>query len=229
LKLAFLGTGSAFSLERHNGAVVVDGRILLDAGAPLLPQMHRLGIDPGGIETVFLSHFHGDHTLGLASFVLHRAFIDNRPLTVLGPKGVEERTEALFKLAWGDPDWAEMSGELELTYQEAEESGQVNGVRYESVALPHGKRGGTGYRLRLDGRVLAYTGDTEMGPEVSELVAGADVAIVEATQPGRPYSHMSWEDAETLSRQHPGVRFIWNHLYAGDLEQAAHDLEVIEV
>src|SRR5205823_1501136 len=34
LKLAFLGTGSAFSPERYNGAIVADGRVLLDAGAP---------------------------------------------------------------------------------------------------------------------------------------------------------------------------------------------------
>src|SRR5262249_39543939 len=59
MKIAFLGTGSAFSLERYNGAVVVDGRLLLDGGAPLLPHMHRLGIDPGGIEALFLTHFHG--------------------------------------------------------------------------------------------------------------------------------------------------------------------------
>jgi hypothetical protein len=67
-----------------------------------------------------------------------------------------------------------------------------------------------------------------MGPEIERLVAGADVAIVEATEPGKPYSHMSWEDAETLAAHHPGTRFIWNHLYRGDLDHAAHDLEVIE-
>ena len=44
----------------HAGTtLVVDGRVLLDGGAPLLPHMHRLGVDPGGIEAVFLTHFHG--------------------------------------------------------------------------------------------------------------------------------------------------------------------------
>src|ERR1700737_2804767 len=71
MRLAFLGTGSAFSVERYNGAVVVDGRILLDGGAPLLPHMHRLGIDPGAVQLLFLTHFHGDHMLGLPPFALH--------------------------------------------------------------------------------------------------------------------------------------------------------------
>src|SRR3979411_1782962 len=68
VKLAFLGPGSAFSVERYNGAVVVDDRLLLDGGAPLLPHMHRLGIDPSRIEAILLSHFHGDHILGLSPF-----------------------------------------------------------------------------------------------------------------------------------------------------------------
>src|SRR5205807_3907422 len=85
MKIAFLGTGSAYSLERYNGAVVVDGRLLLDGGAPLLPHMHRLGIDPGRIETLFLTHFHGDHLLGLPPYLFYRIFSPSRPLVVIGP------------------------------------------------------------------------------------------------------------------------------------------------
>src|SRR2546421_12008912 len=80
--------------------------LLLDAGAPLLPHMHRLGIDPGAIEAVFLTHFHGDHVLGLPPFLLHRAFFPTRPPVVVGPPGVEERVETLGRLAWGD-EWPE--------------------------------------------------------------------------------------------------------------------------
>ena len=100
MQLAFLGTGAAFSPERYNGAVVVNGRLLLDGGAPLLPHMHRCGVDPGAIDAVFLTHFHGDHTLGLPPFVLHRIFVDQRPITFVGPEGVEARLEALFEVSW---------------------------------------------------------------------------------------------------------------------------------
>src|SRR5262245_54965514 len=99
MRLAFLGTGAAFSLERYNGAVVVDDRLLQDAGAPLLPHMHRLGIDPGAIEALFLTHFHGDHLLGLPTYMLYRGSLSNQPLVVVGPPGVEQRLESLFRLA----------------------------------------------------------------------------------------------------------------------------------
>src|SRR3977135_4351733 len=102
MRLAFLGTGSAFSVERYNGAVVVDGRILLDGGAPLLPPMHRLGIHPAAGQAVCLPHMHGDHILGLPPFVLYRAFrASGAPLPIVTPPGGEKPLEESSQLSAG--------------------------------------------------------------------------------------------------------------------------------
>lgn len=229
MQLAFLGSGAAFSLERYNGAVVVDGRILLDGGAPILPHMHRLGLDPGAIETVFLSHFHGDHMLGLPPFMLHRAFVTpGDPLTIVGPDGVEDTLERLFELAWGG-EWPEFRERIGHRYVVAEEAGEVNGIEYETVRLDHGRMGCTGFRLHLGGRVLAYAGDSEMTPPLERLVNGADVVITEATAPGKPVSHTGWEEAQALAARHPGTRFLFNHVFLSTLEGAVNDLEIVDV
>jgi ribonuclease BN (tRNA processing enzyme) len=228
MQLAFLGSGAAFSLERYNGAVVVDGSILLDGGAPLLPHMHRLGIDPGAVHTVFVTHFHGDHLLGLPPFMLHRAFVSDTPLTIVGPEGVEERLEHLFEFCWGE-EWQEFRERSGHRYQTAGDAGEVNGVEYETVRLDHGTRGCTGYRLHLGGRILAYAGDSEMTPPLERLVAGADVVVTEATEPGKPVSHTGWEEAQALAARHPGTRFFFNHVYAGSLPGAVSDLEIVDV
>jgi ribonuclease BN (tRNA processing enzyme) len=229
MRLAFLGTGAAFSPERYNGAVVVNGRLLLDGGAPLLPHMHRCGIDPGAIDAVFLTHFHGDHTLGLPTFVLYRIFVDPRPITFVGPEGIEARLEALFEVSWGQ-DWQlAMRDRFKVTYQLAEPSGTAAGYKYESIKLDHGTSGSSGYRIWIDGRILAYSGDTEATAPLDELVDGADVAIVEATGPGDVFSHMSWESAAGLKARHPKTRFLFNHLYSGTVDGAVADLQVVDV
>ena len=208
--------------------MVVNGRLLLDGGAPLLPHMSRVGVDAGDIEAVFLTHFHGDHTLGLPPFVLHRVFVDPRPITFIGPDGIEERLEALWEVSWGI-DWKSvMRPRFNVTYEVAQPSGVAAGYRYETIKLDHGTSGSNGYRIWVEGRLIAYSGDTEATAPLDELVDGADIAIVEATGPGDVFSHMSWENAASLRARHPKTRFMFNHLYDGTVEGAVEDLEVIE-
>ena len=209
--------------------MVVNGRLLLDGGAPLLPHMSRVGVDAGAIDVVFLTHFHGDHTLGLPPFVLYRVFVDQRPITFVGPAGIRKRLEALWEVSWG-VDWKPvMQPRFNVKYQVAKPSGKVGGYKYETIRLDHGTSGSNGYRIWVDGRILAYSGDTEPTAPLDELVNGADIAIVEATGPGDVFSHMSWEHAEALKKRHPKTRFMFNHLYNGTVDGAVDDLQVIEV
>jgi 7,8-dihydropterin-6-yl-methyl-4-(beta-D-ribofuranosyl)aminobenzene 5'-phosphate synthase len=65
---AGLQTGWGFSCLIQG----LDHTILFDTGgdgAVLLENMRRLGIDPIGIDVIFLSHNHGDHTGGLAALL----------------------------------------------------------------------------------------------------------------------------------------------------------------
>jgi ribonuclease BN (tRNA processing enzyme) len=89
--------------------------------------------------------------------------------------------------------------------------------------------GGNGYRLHLDGRLLAYSGDSEPTAPLDELVDGADIAIVEATGPGDVVTHTSWEAAAELKKRHPKTRFFFNHVYAGSVPGAVKDLQVVQV
>jgi ribonuclease BN (tRNA processing enzyme) len=108
-------------------------------------------------------------------------------------------------------------------------SGSAGGYKYESIKLDHGTSGSSGYRIHVDGKILAYSGDTEATAPLDKLVDGADVAIVEATGPGDVFSHMSWEAAKDLKTRHPKTRFMFNHIYSGSVEGAVSDFQVVEV
>lgn len=53
--------------------------ILFDTGGhsgTLLYNMEKLGVDPSGVEVVFLSHIHGDHTGGLEGFLKRNSGVE---------------------------------------------------------------------------------------------------------------------------------------------------------
>lgn len=102
MRLAFLGTGAATSRDRFNSSVAVDGRLLLDAGAPLLVNLTRTGIEPDGIGCILLSHCHGDHFVGLGTFLIDRVLGRGPNLLLVGPPETEQRVDAFCRALWGD-------------------------------------------------------------------------------------------------------------------------------
>ena len=75
---------------------------LIDCGVTTLIGMRRLGLQPNDIDTMFVSHLHGDHFGGLPWFLVDAIYVSDRtrPLVVTGPKGIEARfltaAEALY-------------------------------------------------------------------------------------------------------------------------------------
>ncbi len=69
MKLTILGTaGQLPTRERNQNAYFLEwpfGGILFDPGEGTQRQFTLAGISPGKISDIFISHFHGDHCLGL--------------------------------------------------------------------------------------------------------------------------------------------------------------------
>ena len=81
-EIVFLGTSaSAPSIHRGLSAQVVkhnEHRFLIDCGEGTQRQMLMAGVAVSGITKIFISHFHGDHCLGLAG-VIQRISLDKVP------------------------------------------------------------------------------------------------------------------------------------------------------
>ena len=91
--VTFAGSGDAFgSGGRYQACIHLRPEggdpVLLDCGATSLSALKRLGLDPGEIAAVFVSHLHGDHFGGLPFLILDGQFSRRtRPLTVVAPPG----------------------------------------------------------------------------------------------------------------------------------------------
>jgi ribonuclease BN (tRNA processing enzyme) len=217
VELTFLGTGAAFSPSSYNASVLVDRTILLDAGAPLSVHLPKAGVSIDAPGTVLLSHFHADHTFGLAWLMLGRVIDNERPppLKVYGPSGTTSYLRQLLDLAWGE-DMRRLSWErLQLAVTELDDRQvfEVEGSRATAYRMQHSSRlNCLGFSLERDGVRLGYTGDAEMSPALEELVSASDHVVTEMTYDGQSGAmHLGRRDIEALMGRHPKTRFIITH------------------
>lgn len=185
--VTMVGSGDAFgSGGRRQTCFHVAGggtAFLIDCGATSLVGLKAFGLDRNAIETIFITHFHLDHFFGVPLFILDAQFNAKRrtPLTVVGPTGIAERLRQVMELAYPGSSTARRKFETEVVEIAAGERRDQGGVSVEAVAASHSAPGGPalGYRFEVDGRTVAYTGDTEWTDGVPTLGRGADLFIVE--------------------------------------------------
>jgi ribonuclease BN (tRNA processing enzyme) len=210
MELRVLGCGDAFgSGGRFNTCFHVETsatRFLIDCGASALIAMRRFGVEPNGVETVFLTHLHGDHFGGLPFLILDAQLVSRRtaPLTITGPPGLRERLPALMEAMFPGSSTVQRRFALNLVEIRPETPIEVNRVVLTAFPVRH-PAGGPSFALRLtsEGKVLCYTGDTEWVDALIPAAHGADLLIAEAYTAERPVRyHLDWA---TLQRHLPAM------------------------
>jgi ribonuclease BN (tRNA processing enzyme) len=186
VEICFLGTGDAVgSGGRFQTCILVqsgDKKFLIDCGASSLAAMKRFGVDPADIDRILVSHLHGDHFGGIPFFVLDAQFARRtRALPVAGPPGVESRVRDAMEVLF--PGSSRVQRKFALEFLELQDRKQFLfgpltvapfAVLHPSGAPSHA------LRIRFEGKVIAYSGDTEWTEELVEAVRGADLFISEA-------------------------------------------------
>lgn len=95
MELIFLGTSSMIPTKERNHtaiALVHKGELMLfDCGEGTQRQLRLAKLSPARITKMFISHWHGDHVLGIPGLVQTLGETDYREtLKVYGPKGTAE-------------------------------------------------------------------------------------------------------------------------------------------
>ena len=95
MEITFLGTSSAVhSHNRNHPGIILKafGEVMLfDCGESCQKQLIYTNISPMKISKIFISHYHGDHILGLPGLLQSLNFLGReKPLTIYGPKGIKK-------------------------------------------------------------------------------------------------------------------------------------------
>jgi len=187
MRLRFVGCGDALgSGGRYNTCFHVTGssaNFLIDCGASSLPALKRLAIARDDIDIILITHFHGDHFAGLPFLLLDAQFNRRaRPLVIAGPEGIQTRLTQVMEALFENSSKTKQRFDLSVVALSPEQTRRFGAVEITPFPVVHGESGGPflAYRVEAEGRVIAYSADTEWTETLIPLGRDADLFIAEA-------------------------------------------------
>jgi ribonuclease Z len=117
LSLIFLGTGGSWPTVKRNVSSLAVKRgseiLLFDCGEGTQRQFQKSNLSYMQVSAIFISHFHGDHFLGLPGLIQTMQLNDrDKPLHIYGPKGMQKLTDQLLTLGYFRPAYSIIPHEL---------------------------------------------------------------------------------------------------------------------
>lgn len=252
-RVVMLGTGTPNADPDRSGpavAVLVGGRsYLVDAGpgvvrrAAAAARLGHAALAPEHLTTLFLTHLHSDHTLGLPDLVFSPWTLERTAaLTVIGPPGTLAMTQHI-SAAWSEDLKIRLDG-LEPAnttgYRVDARDVQPGEVYRDSLVtvhafrVPHGSWPDSyGYRFVTRDKVIVISGDTGPTTITAEQCNGCDVLVHEvysaerfATRPPewqryhRRFHVSTVEVAGIANQARPGLLVLYHQLYWGTTDAA---------
>jgi ribonuclease BN (tRNA processing enzyme) len=244
VRVTFVGSGDSFgSGGRFNTCILVDApgiRFCIDFGASSLIALERLGIPHNTIDTILLTHLHGDHCGGIP-FLLVDAMLAakrDRPLTIAGPKDTTQRLKSVAAALM--PGMEVMVPKFPLSYIDLPllqdmKIGLLQVTTYPAVHTS--ETNPTSIRVEVADKVIAYTGDSEWTQQIPVLADGADLFIAECYFFKKPVRfHLNYPDITMHRQEIRAKRMVLTHLsremlanLASVPEECAHDGLVIQI
>jgi ribonuclease BN (tRNA processing enzyme) len=221
MHLQFVGCGDAFgSGGRFNTCFHLVGNevnALIDCGATSLVAMNKLAIDGNDIDVIFISHFHADHIAGVPLFILEANYVSKRkrPLTIVGPPGLKARFPGIMESSFPGTGSMELNFPLHLEELEIGKLRKVGAVQVTAFHVVHDDRAGPclGFRVEIEGKIIAFSGDTEWTDALIDIGREADLFICEAYTRDKPITtHMALSILEKHLDQIRPKRLVLTHM-----------------
>ena len=180
IKITFLGTGDAIPSARRNHSAIFlnydSENILIDCGEGTQRQFRKAGLNPCKINRILITHWHGDHVLGIPGLLQTLALSGyNKTLHIYGPKGTKRYMEEIMKIF-------KLVGKYEIKVEEISNKGkffETSDFYLEAEQMEHGTPANAYNfvvkdKTRIDKKKLEKSG-LPLGPLIKNLKEGKDI------------------------------------------------------
>ena len=211
-----LGSGNAFLPSgRLHSFLAIDKHIVVDCPPTALASLRKAGISPADIDTILITHVHGDHVFGFPFFLLERKYISDREglkeLTVAGSSGVKERLTHLCNLAYPGSleeiletiNWVDVPNVEGWTMERFE-------VLHDPEVDPHG------WMMTNDeGWSMIHSGDSGPFEDLWDRIGRCSFAVVEMGVPEwvDTEHHHKPSDITKLAKKYPNTKMVITHTF----------------
>lgn len=222
LKFQVIGCSSGFAHKKLacSSYLLIQNsrRILFDCGEGATSAMRRLGIDPRTIETIFISHMHPDHCMGLPLFIQANYVLKRKQrLDIFVPSEAVRGVKALFDMTYLYP--LKLPFEIEVHPFDPRSRFEMRDLTIEAHQNSHLSRHAASIRklgmknriqcftfvIQASNKKIVYSGDLGSEEDITETIETADLLIIER-------SHIDLSRLGNMLRAGAVKRVIITHL-----------------
>lgn len=207
MKVEVIGTGAIYT-KYHSACTLIDEELMIDMPNGTLKQLLRNNYQPEKIRTILITHKHGDHMADLPFFLkyvqgyLYDMTNIKNELTIIGPKGIEEKVVQLFE-AYGFESRQQIQELMKIKYIELDKEEyevEVQHYKVQALQVSHGaEKPAYGYIINQS---VGYTGDSKLCDNVEKIVESSKITIADTSFIKGDNSHMGINNIKYLTQKY---------------------------
>ncbi len=223
--LLFLGTGNPHSVA-FNTSILIGDEILLDSPPGVEKRIMEMGRKLDSLEIVFISHFHGDHTLGLPQLLIYcgRVLHRTKKLYLIGPEGLESNIRAIIDLSFPHETNSilDSANVRFISLSGSKINISLCGYDLTFLRLSHGDVDNYGCLIDINAHTIGYSGDTGPCDNLEMLIDSADYLLLDMTFLRTRNTHLGVDYLRELGSRFYGKKNIYAIHRGDETEDVPH-------
>jgi len=209
MEIKLVGTGGIFS-PFASSCALINKHILVDIPNGSLKNIRRNKICITDIDTIFITHLHGDHYFDIPFLLLEKWKDDKNNIKIIGPADTEKKIKALTKLAFPEACDAIFES-LNVQFLLVPEKIKVDNILVSSLPMKHGKMEAYGYIFKNNGFKVGFTGDTSLCESVNKMLNECNKVVIDTTFEIGTATHLGVNEILLLLKKYPNTTIIPTH------------------